>query len=351
MKMKLDLAYVAAKSFGIRGMLIPHSTLEELAESKSLEDFVDRIRPTLYGPHLAEVPRPYTPLGLETAFRRHLIDIHYRQMNDAPRPEIIEAYFYRYTASNLKAILKAKALNKPYEELLTSLDFYAEALTRVRDEVVRAAAAKDLAEALKELKPTFLSAEADLAVKVWEQKRDLTAFDAVIDKSYYSKLLAAYGKAPRSDRSDVRPMVALDVDSYTVMTILRSKLWELTSAETREFMPDTVFDIDEKSLERLLAATNVAQALKELEATAYGKYVPREAGDQVGLLRMLERAFEDGKYSLARRAYTQKISSLAVVLAAVFLKSLEVKNLTVIATGLAEGLSSTSIAQKLVKAQ
>ncbi len=349
MRMGVSIDYGVAKAFALKGLLLSYAELEELAEAGSLDDFMEKLRPSVYGRYIADIPKPYTVLGSEMAFKRHLIDTHYRLMNVSPNSDVLIAYFMKYPASNLKTVLKAKALEKPFEEIESAIDLYAETLLRIRDEVLRAATARDLREAVRELENTYLAKVADLALRVWESKKDPTAFDVAIDRTLYSRILEAYNATPRGEREKIKPFVALDVDSYHILTILRAKLWELTPSEVREFLLPRAISIGGAIIDQLIDAADAGAAAQVIAQTTYRKLLPTEAQDIPTLLRSLEERFTTERYTLANKAYTRWTFSNAVLLAALILKELEVRNLVTIAVGLAERLPTSDIVGKLLR--
>ncbi|MEM1776264.1 MAG: hypothetical protein QW079_04990, partial [Nitrososphaerota archaeon] len=59
-KIKLGKLYPIVKSYALKGMLLEYSTYEELAKSRTLEEFLEKLRPTIYGQYITEIPKPLT---------------------------------------------------------------------------------------------------------------------------------------------------------------------------------------------------------------------------------------------------------------------------------------------------
>ncbi len=346
MRLKLDHVYAIAKSFGIKGQLLPFSYLEELAESRSVDEYVDKLRITPYGQHLAELRKPYDQLAIEKALKKHVIDVHYRIVNVVPRAELLSVYFYRYIASDTKAVLRAKAMGRSFEEIQQGLDLYAEELLGVRDEVVRAAAAASLEEAVEELKRTFLEPDVTLAYRIWEEKKDLSALDSAVDKAFYTKLLKAFKKTPRGSRKDLKEFIALEIDGYQILTLLRAKTWGLPAPQTRELLLEEQISITRDFVDEALEVESLGDVIQLLSNTPYRRLVAGEA-EGVAAISTLEEAFRKELYRKASKIFKTKPFSLAVILATVLLKELEARNLTTIAIGLVEGLQPSVILQNL----
>lgn len=347
-----DLEYVIGKSYGLKGKLLSYATLEELASSKNLEELVEKLRPTDYGPYVSNLPRPLKPTNIELALRRHLVDVHFDLAMKSKNAGIIQAYYMKYLASNLKTILKGKALGKGYDELLELVDLRAEELVRRRDIVVRAMAAKDFAEVVRSLSGTKFSDVTAMAIDVYEKEKDLVVFDMAMDKAYFSEVLKEFNRLRFAEHKRVGQIVAADIDGYTVLAIMRSKLWGLTVAETRRFLLDKAVSISRDVIDMMVEAGNIPDALRILgERTPYKSILPDVSASGPTIIRALEEAFERLALKRALEAFLKDIFSVSVPLALIKLKELEVRNISIIAAGIDGGLSASKILQKVVKLQ
>ncbi len=347
-----DLGYVIGKSYGLKGKLLPYTMLEELASSKNLEEFVEKLRPTDYGPYVSNLPRPLKPTSIELALRRHLVEIHFDMAMKSKNADVIRAYFMKYLTSNLKTIIKGKALGKSHEELLELVDLRAEELVRRRDIVVRAMAAKDLTEAASFLYGTKFGEVVDFAINVYEKEKDLTVFDIAIDRAYFSAVLEAFNKLRFAEYKKVRRIVAVDIDCYTVLAIMRSKLWGLTIAESRRFLLDKAIDISREVIDMMLEAGSIPDVLSILEEkTPYKSMLSEPPTSDTAIIKTLEEVFERLSLKRALEAFLKDIFSVSVPLALLKLKELEVRDISAIAAGIDGGLSASRILQRIVKLQ
>mgnify|MGYP000027956392 CR=1 FL=1 len=346
-----DLEYVIGKSYGLKGKLFPYTMLEELASSKNLEELVEKLRPTDYGPYVSSLPRPLNPTRIELALRRCLVEVHFDLAMKSKNAGIIQAYFMKYLTSNLKTVLKGKALGKSYEELLELVDLRAEELVKRRDIVVRAMAAKDLAEAVRFLSGTRFSDVASMAMEVYEKEKDLVVFDMAMDKAYFSEVLKEFNKLRFAERKRVREIVAVDIDGYMILAIMRSKLWGLTIAETKRFLLDKAVNIPSDVIDRMVEAGNVTDALRILDETPYKSIIPESSAPDTSIIKALEEAFERLTLNRASEAFLKDIFSVSVPIALLKLKEFEVRNISIIAAGIEEGLSVSRMLQRVVKLQ
>ena len=87
--------------------------------------------------------KPYTSIGIESALRSKLADIHYSIAKTSGNSGVLDAYYMKFIISNLKLILKGKVLGKSQEEIETHVNLHAEELIKQRDVVIKALVAKD----------------------------------------------------------------------------------------------------------------------------------------------------------------------------------------------------------------
>ena len=134
-------------SHGLRGRMLTKNELQNLAESRDLEELVTRLKNTIYLDAFAKLTKPYTAEKVEGALKEYLVNTHAKLVKIAGGGGILNAYFVKHIIWNLKLVLKGKALNKSYEELLPRINLRAEELVGRRDLIVKALVAKDLDEA------------------------------------------------------------------------------------------------------------------------------------------------------------------------------------------------------------
>jgi V/A-type H+-transporting ATPase subunit C len=353
-----DEIYVTVKAFASRGTLLPPATLENLAEAKSLDELVTRLKGTIYSEALAKVERPYTASRLELAFREHLARLHYRLAAVTPSAPLPAAYYHRYLVGDLKLVLKAKALGKPYAEIAEHLDLTAEELIGRRDVIVRALSAPGLDEAANLLRETEFGAEVDRSVVRFKEKGEIQLFDLFLDHALYGRLGQTYidllqGQSYLGAQARLReaePLVAVDIDAYNVLAVLRAKLWELAPSEARGLIVLPTFLVRKRHLEAMVEAPTVQDAVKFLHAWEYRKLLP-SGGADAEFLGRLEDAFLRLSYERALHPFLWDVGGLSLALGLVRLKELETRNLAAISFGVEANLGFQAIRAKIVTAR
>lgn len=348
MKGLKDMDYVIAKCYGEKGKLLTYDILEDLASSRTLDELVEKLRSTWYGSYIVEISKPYTPISIELALRRMLIDLHFDLAMKSKHPEIIRAYYMKYIISNMKTALKMKAIGRSHEEILKVLDMRAEELVGRRDILVRVVAARDLKEAVSILSGTKFGDLAAIAIDVYEREKDLKVFDAIMDRAYLSEVLKAYRQLPFGERRKVRKIVATDVDGYAITSVLRSKIWGLTPNEIRTFMVEDGVDINKDLLEKMIDAETIQDVVSILDDSPYRALLPKDMIDARFAIKQIEEAFEKLMLKRAKDSFLKDIFSVSVIIALLKLKELEVKNISIISAGIDAGISKSRIIQGII---
>ena len=345
-----DNIYASVKAFGQKGRLLSYQTLESLAESRDLDDLITKLRGTPYTQSVTELQPPHSADKLEKAFTEHLARMHFSLLKVSPQSELLLATYLRHIASNLKTILKGKALNRSYEEITRHIHLHAEELIGRRDIVVKALTAQNLDEAARALAGSEFGEQAAAATRSYKEKAELQLFDIYIDRAFYSSLVGAYGasrSALSSEQERIRPLLAVEIDSYNALSALRAKLWDLPKPEARALMVESDFAVPSDLLEDLVAAESVDEALKVLTRTEYRSILPKEVSGREALSK-LEEAFALLSHDRAQRAFLWNEFGVSLALAIVKLMEFEVRNLSAIALGVEQRVGVQRMVEKLV---
>ncbi len=341
-----DQTYTMVKAFVIRGNLLSRQSLEGLAESRNLDEMVVKLRGTVYADAVSKLSQPYDIQQMERAFREHLANIHQALLKVAPKAKLLAAYYLKYIAGDLKTLLKGKAQKIPDEELSKHVDMYIEELAGRRDLIARALSAEDLDQSVKVLADSEFGDEAEAALAAYKETGRLQMFDVYIDKAFYRRLVEAYLSENKSEER-VRDIVAVDVDGYCVLAVLRGRLWELDPAEIRDLLITPAFDITETDLRKMIDAESIAEAVKILNGTPYRSILPEGDVDEVAIAK-LEDEFRTLSYHRAFDPFLWDIHKVSVAIGAVKLSELEVRNISAIAFGVQQHLGVKDIMSQLV---
>lgn len=344
--------YVGTKAFALRGTLLDRGTVQKLAESTSLDEFVNRLRSTPYSDSLSALTPPFTARRLELALRERLAEVHHSVVASSGKYSIIELYYLRHIAWDLKIALKSKALNKPYEETMEYLDMKAEELAGRRDLLIKVLSAKDVNEAVSLLSGAEFFSDAEKALASFSTKGEVRFFDVYIDHAVLSAISKEYSTnyrlyaSPRAtDVAGVGDIVATDIDAYNTLGVLRAKLWGLPESETTALIIAPTHRVTSSVLSRMVATDSIPEAVKLVEPT-YGP-VTQGAQNDEQLVDLVEDVFSGEMLATASKAFVWQGLGPGTTLALIRLLEIEVGNLAAIAIGVEAHIDPRAILSKL----
>ena len=337
--------YASVKAYSKRGKLLTKTDFQTLAESRDLEELMTRIKNTVYGDALVDVQKPYTSQSIESALRSQLADIHYSIAKTSGNSGVLDAYYMKFIISNLKLILKGKVLGKSQEDLETHINLHAEELIKQRDVVIKALIAKDLEEAVANLNSIQFGEEIAKAAALYNEKKNIQIFDTYFDKILFQHLAGAMKNYADKDATK---LVAMDIDFYNILSVIRGKFWGLQDDQIQDLIINTSPPVREL-LGRMITAATVRDAFNELSSTKYKDLIP-QVENELDAIAEFERAFEMLIYHTALRSFT-KMFSFATIVGITKLTSFEIRNLAAIAFAVEQKIPTETTMSKLILAE
>lgn len=144
--------------------------------------------------------------------------------------EFLVYWTYRYEFSNLKAILRGKLTGQPLPALRDAL-VEAGPFARLPDEELLGT--EDVAELLRRLEGSAFGEVAREARQVYEQRHELFALDAAIDRRYFAGLWRRAREAAGQDGRALLALVGDIIDRLNLLWLLRYRFaYGLPPAET-----------------------------------------------------------------------------------------------------------------------
>jgi V/A-type H+-transporting ATPase subunit C len=343
--------YIGTKAFALRGSLLDATTVQKLAESTSLDELVNRLRSTPYADSLSGLAPPFSARRIELALRERLATVHHSVTQGASKYAILQLYYLKDIAWDLKLALKARALDRPYDETVEYLDMKAEELVGRRDLIVKVLSARDVNEAVTMLSGTEFFSDVERALARYNTKGEIRFFDIHIDhavlvaiaKEYYLNSKVYSSRPP--DVNGVEDMVSLDVDSYNALAVLRSKLWGLSEAEIQELMIAPTGKLQAATLSSMAGADSVTEGVKLLEPAYH--FNLQGAHDEEELIDRAEDGFAKLARDTAALSFVWQGLGPGTMLALIKLMEFEVSNLAAIAIGVEAGIEPKKIQSRL----
>ncbi len=343
--------YIGTKAFALRGTLLDSQTIQKLAESTSLDELVNRLRSTSYAEFLSGLSPPFNARRLELVLRERLASVHHSVTQGAKRYPIIQLYYLKNIAWDLKLALKARALGRSYEETVEYLDMKAEELVGRRDLMVKVLSARDVNEAVATLSGSEFSSDAEKALSRYNSNGEIRFFDIYIDHAVlvsiskeYSVNFKAYSSRPPGVNG-VEDIVGLDIDSYNVLAVLRSKLWGLSEMEIQELMVAPASRVQLPVLGAMASADSVGEAAKLMDP--YYHFSLQGAQNDEELIDLVEDGFARLSGETASLAFVWQGLGPGTMLALIKSLEAEVSNLAAISIGVEAGMEPKKIISRL----
>jgi len=344
--------YLGTRASAQRGTLLDKASIEKLAESATLEELIDRLEVTQYSDALSNLVSPLTARRLELALRKRLDKAHYDLMNAAGEYRLIQLYYLKHIAWDLKSVLKSKALGRSYEESIEYLDMRAEELVGRRELMVKVLSASDIQEGVALLSGTEFYADIAKALASFSASGEARFFDIYVDHAVltgiseaYSSESKLYSSSRAVDFGGIGEIVTIDVDAYNVVSALRAKLWRLPSQEVRNLFVTPTFRVSTPVLTRMIGSESVSEAVKQIQQI-YPTNVEGQANDEE-LIDAVEDMFTNRMKATLTKTFTWQKLGPAYALALIKLLEFEVNNLAAIAVGVEAQMSPRDIMSKL----
>ncbi len=344
----MDTGYVYALSFSLKGKLLSRRELEELASSKSLDEFVAALRATHYFESMANLPPRPNARSVERALWNHLYRYHYRLLRFTSWSPVLWALYERHLFRSMKALVRGMVSGLSQEELMREVDLTPAELVGERDVFARAMASKDLTELVSSLRGTRFEGPVERALAVYERTGDPAAIDLELDKEAMRSVARALERANRSERKWLTWAMEWQLNSTVLEVLLRGKRWGFEPGELRravEGIPSTVPGPVIGVIVESREVEEVAKAVQLIE----GKSIPRLSSHE-GLVEMASELREKGWRSTVTRfskLYLTSSSHMVLATASLFLLEEEVRKLAGICAGIELGLPKNKVLEAL----
>ncbi len=376
---KQDDVFVFVKAYASRGSLLPRAFLEELANSRSVDEMATKLKTTAYGDQITLVAGGLSARRLESMLRSSLSVFNFKLLRYYRKPRLLQAYFEKNLSWNLKVAIKGKALGMSYEELSDVIVLRAEELAGRRDLIVRILSSSNLEQIVALLGDTDVKPYIVQALAAFRQTRDVSAFDLYIDRytldklaralvrekgrlrrmldsytpqailKFFSRIWGGLKRLHSRPTSVIKILVGTDIDSFDILSVLRSKWLELPASKIKELVIAPPYFFDEATLDKMISANNVQEAAGALGHSVY-KDMVQSAATPEELISRLEDSFYRKALKAAKATFLNQPMSEPILLGALKAKEVEVRNLSSVAFGLEVGLQPSQIIEKLISA-
>ncbi|WP_456321137.1 V-type ATP synthase subunit C [Palaeococcus sp. (in: euryarchaeotes)] len=327
-------SYPNARIKAMEARLFSDQKFSELAESKTLNNFVMNLEDTDYKPYLSNI-EGYSAEKIDRALDNALADMYTLMIKILPKRSngFFKLLLQEWDVRNLAAAVKAKIMGD------VARDYIVELGTMV-DKIKAIAETKTLEEILVILEGTEYE---DVYQKLLLNEINLEEFETELYRIHYKKLMSYAQSRKGEEKKIIEEFLKLKIDKINVMTILRAKLHRMSAEKIRPMIIEGG-SLNQRIIDTLLNVEDLSMALAELDSTRYSQ-VLRESREALesGDLSALDKSFEkfiQEKIGEMTRFYPL---SVAVPINYILLKEHEVKKLKAIAKLIEDKIKPESI--------
>ena len=146
---------------------------------------------------------------------------------------------------------------------------------------------------------------------------------------------------------DIKRVVSVDIDAYNVLAVLRGKYWGLSTTDINDLIVTTTPKVTRKTLQKMMNKEKISEAVAELADTVYREIIPQNVSDDIDIIMQLEAGFEGISLKRLFSAF-KSVFNVAIMLAALKLIMIEIRNLSAIISGVEQKVPPDTIVSKLV---
>lgn len=255
-------AYLHARVSVLANRLLWHGRIDALIDAQAGSELT-----------FQRVGLPRRPLEEDLdrfAIEQSLLDLLLADVAVLARPltgaahDLLVYWARRHELGNLKAIIRGRAAGRPpawiREELLDVGPF----ATLPVEELLQT---EDAAEMLRRLEATPYADLARRARAVFEQRHEVFALDAEVDKRYYAGLLKRVNALPVADQQQLRRLVGAIIDRNNLVWLLRYRFaYGLAPAHTYYLLNTGGAYLGGRQLRELVQYADADEVLRNLPA-------------------------------------------------------------------------------------
>jgi V/A-type H+-transporting ATPase subunit C len=324
MNSAINQAYLKTRASVMSGKLVNetdiksflHAPLQTLEQQFGLSGLSDR------GLGEAELNR-VIERGLINTLMNEL-SILLRPLNGSAR-DILIYWSRKFELYNLKALIRGKLHDMPYEQIRESLHILPSLISLPHEQLLRT---ENVPELLRQLEQTPYEGIARQARRVFEEKNESFSLDATIDQRYYTGLLKHARNCDRDDQPTLLRLIGSLIDRQNLPWLLRYRFnYKLSPSETYYLMAPSGRQLQADLLKQLVNMQEITQILHALPAP-----LNEQLADTTSIMDV-ELAMGERLTHQARRCLLFSPSAVTRSLAYMMLRELDLKRVFAIIQG------------------
>ena len=253
-------SYLIVRCHARMGKLITPEQMRKLLKSKSLEELMEGLSQTEYGPLLKQLKTVEADslYRLYTDVFRSRLEWFYRNAPEKFREFLVE-YCRRFEVENIMQVLRRRVTGSPVDigrlVRLSFLPMDYEALSK----------APGVVECLNLLKENPVYEEASArSIALYKKYGALLPVEATLKKLYYTSFSKALKLLPRQDRGLMREVLAVQIDVENCFTSLAPLLYGYSRGLVKEMLIEVPGKIPLENFVKVVESSSPSEVLKFL---------------------------------------------------------------------------------------
>ncbi len=314
---------------------IKRDILKSLVESTSLNEVFSKIREENY-----EIPKEETEelSSIEKKLEENVIESLKKAHMAAPTnfKPFVNTWLMKYDLKMVKRAMKdifreKGELDKKLIPVKTIDEEKVEEMTSARN-------MQELVSVLKETK-------FEEPLKGKENVDNFFEIDVELDKFLFQEIRSSANQVEGEERSTVRYFFGKYTDVLNLKTILRGLREDIEEERLKESLLPPGRELEDWKLENMVEASDLDEALIELEGTSYDEL--REAKSTLSYFE-LEKKLDEELLKVVSEIHSQEILTVGPMLKFLIAKEMELRNLKVLIRGIKEGLNPKKISDLMI---
>jgi len=339
--MKLGLSYVVIRTHALIADLLTHDQMQQLADSESIPDFLDKLTETPYG-KISLVGEEHIPIALERIFYEKFLERVLKIVNITPQKigEFLQSYYYtRFEILNLKRILRGKFSGQPNEEILESLVPIQPYLMKNYQPLIESNSVEEAVQFLKSTPYAPLISELDY----YREYEVLWRLELALNHIFAKSVFKAVKALPSRHRHLVHRIVKFEADIENLLIAVKQRGSKEKTQTVEEMFP-TTYGIGFDLLREIINTGDIKPVIKRLIPPYNEIMTPLYEGD-VALIRSRLRQHI---YNIAKSERAKNDFSFNVVMAYLIFSEIEKDDLVGISWGKTQRIAKEDIMKYIV---
>lgn len=351
----LKYGYTNARIKGMKGLLLDSHTIDELIKVGSVDAMIEILQRTHYKGYFVSDSMNYSGSALiELAAGRSFVRAVEKLLTFTPKDKrtAIQALLRKWDLINLKTLIHAKRLGKPFEEVKPYL-FPVGGIKESDFERIAKANDSDLFREIRhtELGAEMLASSTKLFNKQMQEMfnnalKNMNTFmqlETILDAYIYLLMDKSLSEIGGRDIERIRRLLKLEIDAKNILIVERLKKHGYEPEKIKHYLIKGG-TLREGFLDKLISASDITTAISLVRSKFRKLPIEESNTSLVDLEIALEKALAAEKLSTFHRS----ILSIGVVLGFLLLKEEEMNNMRKIAKAKEFGIPENDVKDMLV---